>query len=375
MATLSLLTSRKSRADDPDLEKGEGSIKKTDSKADEKVEDEKAAAKLKGDPEDEDEEDEEEPRQPLHLLALPNELKLMLLNYLEFADIERLRRTCKEFRELANPRWIRTMYGEENLRRLLLGHCKVCLRHDPFRSTLLRADPSDPAYPLASYCLGCAVKQDDQRIRIGKRVQLASFDNVWVCRWCGLPITEGAAYGHEQFHRSCYKRYNDVLFYFFILGWVQLGLGTAGTAMSIRFYRNELLIFAPALTSFLLLWICLTILLFRGNRFRTYIFTLFIELAVLGLWIPPLYRLAKDIAVAKEPSKIDVGTLSVYAFNMLFRMVNVLGNIVLATEYDITLHDRPHMAPWRRFVNPLISGLIFWTYPQSLEQKYPPDYY
>ncbi len=236
-ATLSLLTSRKSRADDPDLEKAGEPASTEEGHADSQ----------KKVPIGRD--SSVEVRRPLHFLTLPNELKLMLLRYLDFADIERLRRTCKQLRELANPKWIRTMYGPDLLRTLLLGHCKLCLRYDPFRSNLLRARPGDEGFPLASKCIPCAVKQDDKRIRIGKRVQLASFENVWVCRWCGMPITEGAAYGHEQFHRRCYKRYNDVLFLFFILGWLQLGLGTTGAALSFRYYRDVTMVFAPALVS------------------------------------------------------------------------------------------------------------------------------
>ena len=55
----------------------------------------------------------------------------------------------------------------------------------------------------------------------------------------------------------------------------------------------------------------------------------------------------------------------------LFRLLNVLGNLPLWAEYDRSLHYLPKMPVWRRrLVNPLIDLLIFWTYPQSVEQKY-----
>jgi hypothetical protein len=59
----------------------------------------------------------------------------------------------------------------------------------------------------------------------------------------------------------------------------------------------------------------------------------------------------------------------------VFRLLNVIGNILLMFEYDLTKHHRPKIYVLRRvLVNPLLSGLIYWTYPQSAEQKYPPNY-
>ena len=188
-------------------------------------------------------------KRPLDLLTLPNELKLMLLRFLDFADIERLRRTCKQLRQLANPMSVRTMYGPLQLRNILLGHCKLCLHHDPLRARLLLANPSDRDYPFASRCIPCAVEQGDKRIRIGRKVTLGNYNTVWVCRWCGWPVTDRRAYGHDQFHRPCYKHYSNVLLSFFVLGWVQLGLGIAGAALSFRYYRHEVMVFAPALVS------------------------------------------------------------------------------------------------------------------------------
>jgi hypothetical protein len=58
----------------------------------------------------------------------------------------------------------------------------------------------------------------------------------------------------------------------------------------------------------------------------------------------------------------------------LFRALNVLGNAALVANYDVTTHHRPGQSWWRRWlVNPAMSFVIFWTYPQALEQKAPLD--
>lgn len=189
-----------------------------------------------------------EPR-PRHLLALPHEILLLIILRLDFADIVRLRKTCKALHSLASPQQIRRLFGPAQLRLQLLGHCKTCLLYDPFRSHLLQPTVADSGYPLSSRCLDCAVKDRDPRIRVGKRINLANLDTVWVCRWCGFPIVEGGAFGCEQMHRYCYKRYNDSLFFFFIIGWLQLGLGIVAAALAWRYFRNDILVFAPTVVS------------------------------------------------------------------------------------------------------------------------------
>ncbi|KAJ4288801.1 hypothetical protein N0V88_007128 [Collariella sp. IMI 366227] len=198
--------------------------------------------------------------QPLHLLTLP-EILLLILNRLPFADIVRLRRTCKQLRTFASPHQIRVLLGPDELRAQLLGHCKSCLRHDPFRSNLLQPTLADPGYPLASTCLDCAVRDRDPRIKVGKIINLANFDSVHV-----------------------------------------------------------LLVFAPTVTNFLLLWICLGFLILRGNRFRTYHWTLSLELVILGLWVAPVYHIAREIVQASSAgdtvSKATKATQAMFCLNM-----------------------------------------------------------
>ncbi|KAK0723324.1 hypothetical protein B0T26DRAFT_641452 [Lasiosphaeria miniovina] len=315
-------------------------------------------------------------KKQLHLLTLPPELQLMILRRLNFADIERLRRTCKQLRALASPSQIRTLMGPMQLQMQLLGHCKTCLLHDPFRSRLLLSSSSDPGYPLASRCIDCALQLGDPPIRVGRKIDLANYDNVWVCRWCGTPITECAAYGNEQFHRTCYKSYNDALFFFFVLGWLQLSLGIVGAALAFRYFRDAVLVFAPTLTSFLLLWVCLGFLVFRGNRRKTYHWTLFLELTILALWIPPVYYISTDIINFPENPvpRSTIAALVMFGLNMFFRLLNILGNVVLFCEYDMTRIHRPNVPRWRKASYPVFALLVFWTYPQALERKYPPDY-
>ncbi|KAL2166660.1 hypothetical protein VTG60DRAFT_2323 [Thermothelomyces hinnuleus] len=207
---------------------------------------------------------------PRHLLTLPPEILLMILQALDFADIVRLRETCMQLRALASPQQVRVLFGPDRVHSQLLRHCKTCLLYDPRRSRLLDSSPADPGYPLASCCLDCAVKARDPRIRMGKKVSLANLDTAWVCRWCGYLIVGGGASKCEQMHRACYSRYSRILSVYLVLGCLQFGLGIVAAALAWKYYRHEILVFAPTVTNFLLLWICLAFVSFRRIVRRTY---------------------------------------------------------------------------------------------------------
>lgn len=75
--------------------------------------------------------------------------------------------------------------------------------------------------------------------------------------------------------------------------------------------------------------------------------------------------------VSLKPAAVIIAFI---ALNILFRLGNVLGNIVLISEYDRTKHYVPRIPIWRRFMNPILTALIFWTYPQHAERRFAPDW-
>lgn len=71
-------------------------------------------------------------------------------------------------------------------------------------------------------------------------------------------------------------------------------------------------------------------------------------------------------------NKAPLATLIFVAFNMLFRLLNVLGNLLLLSGYDRTQHHLPRVPVLRRvFVNPILTGLLFWAYPQHIYRRFP----
>ncbi|KAK4455274.1 hypothetical protein QBC34DRAFT_66577 [Podospora aff. communis PSN243] len=311
---------------------------------------------------------------PLRLLALPDELLLQILTHLDFASLVHLRRTCHQLRALTSPHTLRTLLGPSAFQSLILTSCKTCLVTSPDGTNIVLASPDSPGYPLASQCVTCSLAAKDARLTIERRAPLGNFEVAHGCRWCGWPVVETRTgrYG-ENFHVQCAWEYQKRLFWFFVMGWVQLGLGVTGAAMAWRWFRGVVMVFGPTVASFLMLWVCIFSLIFRSKR-RVQV-TLFLETTILGLWIPPVYYLAKEMWLINNfrdypIPKSSIAALTMWALNMLFRLLNVLGNLILLSGYDMTRRHRPSPGIFRKMVHPVLSRLVFWTYPQSLERTW-----
>ncbi|KAH7213600.1 hypothetical protein BKA60DRAFT_522464 [Fusarium oxysporum] len=67
----------------------------------------------------------------------------------------------------------------------------------------------------------------------------------------------------------------------------------------------------------------------------------------------------------------DIATIFFIACNILFRFINALGNTLLVSEYKLWRRYMPNQSRPSRILNKVIAFLIFWTYPPSIEQKFP----
>lgn len=279
---------------------------------------------------------------PSRLLALPTELQFYVISYLGLSDLERLRRTCQYYRFLLSPEYVRALFGgQQGLASQLTGHCQDCL-DTPGRNALILQSKNPP---LSSKCFRCSVV--DGELSVGAKVPLANAGKAWVCRWCGWPVTEAHSWASEQFHVGCHDRYYRVLWVFLFLGFAQFSAGIVAAALSLMYFRDELVVFAPTLVScslfifssvhvlsgvertrssqdlnpqvnFILLWVCMAFLMLRGNRIRTYHWVGIVELVIMALWIPPVYAVARDLERHSGSTAYarSVAALAFFAVNM-----------------------------------------------------------
>ncbi|EEU43905.1 uncharacterized protein NECHADRAFT_29997 [Fusarium vanettenii 77-13-4] len=179
------------------------------------------------------------------LVKLPTELHMMIMEQLTFGQVESLRRTCRALRGRISKPVIREVFP--GIKFELLSTCYRCLCYDPLRDTLIRADESDARYPLASECLDCVAARGG--FMVGRRYTLGTWASVWVCRYCGYPVTSGAAWNEPEFHRACYRRFHWMLFYFFLVGIAQAFVTIIGSALCWGYYNKEKLVLAPTIVS------------------------------------------------------------------------------------------------------------------------------
>ncbi|KAF5260392.1 hypothetical protein FOXYS1_8963 [Fusarium oxysporum] len=265
------------------------------------------------------------------LLRLPAELQLMILQHLTFGEVESLRRTCRLLRHTINKPFIREVFP--SIKFELLSTCYRCLRYDALRDHLIHADESDARYPLANECLDCVSSRGG--FVVGRMYTLGTFATVCVCRYCGFPVTSDAAWKEYEFHRST--------------------ITIVAASLCWKYYKKEKLVLGPTVVNFLM---------------ACWVFCL--KMGILGLWIPPLTGVVRTMEKRSEGVRAaDIATIFFIACNILFRFINVLGNTLLVSEYKLWRRYMPNQSRPSRILNKVIAFLIFWTYPPSIEQKFP----
>jgi hypothetical protein len=302
------------------------------------------------------------------LLRLPAEIQILILQHLTFGQVESLRRTCRALRYNFSKPVIRFIFP--SIKFELLSTCYQCLAYDPERDSLVKADESDVRYPLANECIDCVASRGG--FSVGRTYTLASRSTVCVCRYCGFPVTSDAAWKEYEFHRKCYRRYRMVLLYYFLSGFAQGTITIVASALCWRYYKGRTMINAPTAINFLMSGWVFSLNMVRGIEVRTYHWSLLLEMGILGLWIPPLRDVISVMTQRGQgPQSSDIATVFFIGSNMIFRSLNILGNTFLAFEYQLWRRFQPKQSKLRRILNKVATFAVMWTYPPSIEQKFP----
>ncbi|KAG7118390.1 hypothetical protein HYQ44_005533 [Verticillium longisporum] len=335
------------------------------------------------------------------LLYLPMELQFLIGSHLDYGDLQNLRCTNKFYRQLIDINFVRTCLGSLATDYSLRFVCRSCLRYDGTGRRLLwplascaqpapsngevsddgasiEAPPAtsmtycpDPSVPLAANCADCAVRQG--QLCPGEYVLTEGGERkVRVCRWCGWPCTNDPAKEEywprsaRELHPRCAQIYQMVMVGYYILVCIRSGIAFVTYILLWRLFADNQVVVVPSVMAFLLMGLILLILWLRGREVRTYHIVGSLEFTILGLGIPPLYVMIREMQAEYDAGKVAAEVLLI--MHLIIRLINVLGNIVLFFEYDVTKHHAPGLSPLRRhLINPLIAGLVFWTSPRALE--------
>lgn len=225
---------------------------------------------------------------PRNLMNIPPELHMVILQCLDFDDIQELRRTCKYWHDFATPQMIKTVWGRDAFCDILTSHCKVCKRYCPKGSTRLLTTPLDPEYPLSARCVPCAMRSRDGTIRLGRPVLLGNSVESCVCRWCGWPVTEtetSRSTDHGQFHAACHLKYSLGQLVFCFAYWANLFNNIVAPSFCWYYFRSDKMVLVPTIIGALLFALCLFSTGFHLNRAAAHAGHLVMEIVLLGLWV------------------------------------------------------------------------------------------
>ncbi|CAI4220130.1 unnamed protein product [Parascedosporium putredinis] len=302
---------------------------------------------------------------------------VLIIGELDFADIQQLRLTSRFYHSLITKSLLKDMYGTA-LEGVILSHCHLCLRRDPGRNALLFADIDHPKYPFCSRCVDCAVRRNE--LVPGCRVAMGNYRSAWVCRWCGYPVLVSSAWNHAHFHKRCHAWYGTTLLAYLALGWLQFCIVIIGAALCLRYFRNDTLVLVPSILCLLFAPVPpILINIRRPTTDRNYHWSLAIELVLLGLWIAPTYAIASTAAAlpSSAVSKATAATLTFCVLNLLFRLLNTLGNLILLFEFRFWRRKKPDLplpvasppGSWPRSSFGLIPGPLSRSTPLPVQSR------
>ncbi|CAM1503214.1 Fc.00g079900.m01.CDS01 [Cosmosporella sp. VM-42] len=306
------------------------------------------------------------------LLSLPHELQIHICSYLTFRDLGCLRETSHYYESLITLNFLRLCFSSAVLDHKLLRICGRCFWNSPPPETLLWTEPEAMNERLRARCVSCAGKEGIFYPPSRILYVLDPFNAIrdWpshICRWCGRPTRIAAT-----FHARCRRKYRAFLIVYYVLLVARSLFTLASLSLALWYYHSEAIILAPVVFIFVLLGILLLFTIFRRHLTRTYHITGVLEVLLLCAFIPPtcFFALHLDEQIKGAPQGMTKICLIIYAVNMAIRFISILGNIVLYFEYDTTMSSTPHSSRERKLVNSFMLGLVCWTSPKSLLNRY-----
>ncbi|CRK30101.1 hypothetical protein BN1708_018424, partial [Verticillium longisporum] len=257
-----------------------------------------------------------------------------------------------------------------------------CLRtEDPVASsppTMLWAGVASADWPLASRCVVCAFKARD--LYVDEQITFADWTSAYVCRWCGMPVHVGQTSDYtsmqvNEFHVPCWDAYKRVHHRFLLLGLLSAGVAVLASASSMVLVPRNLKIVMPAVINLVLGLLVYVIMWFRTDKSRTFHFVAVIDVVIVAIWISSLVEFG---AMMRNDRTGTISTLDAVFLGMLpigiamiVRLLDIGGNIVLATDYRHWQRRIPSTGWVERTWRPVETFLVHFTWPKITEAEYP----
>ncbi|KAL7943796.1 hypothetical protein V8C42DRAFT_328468 [Trichoderma barbatum] len=312
------------------------------------------------------------PRQTLLscFLQLPPELQFKVLSYLDYGEIQRLRQTCRLFRESIDDSIMLSLFPM--LVEEMLGTCYICLTHKGTH-WMIKGNLAHQRFPMTSKCFDCIARRSG--FIVGQLYQLVCAESVFVCRWCGIPVSRQQ---HPEFHNSCYPKFKMLFVLHGCAGGMQWIVVIVGSALCWHYFRHQRMIMIPVVIAFIVAFWALILGMLRGAKMRTYHWSMLMEVIILALWIPPTYALIDGEIVHRAtsslhvPLRVTIVILVFVALNMMCRILNFLGHLIMFCGWKFWRRSKPGTGLLKRMVGMVFLMLVgIWADPKGFTQEYP----
>ncbi|PNP44178.1 hypothetical protein THARTR1_11069 [Trichoderma harzianum] len=250
------------------------------------------------------------PRQTVFscFLQLPPELQFKILGYLDYGETQRLRQTCRLFRDSINNEVMVSLFPR--IFDTMLRTCYICLKQTR-ESQIVLGNAAHARFPMTSKCFKCMARRSC--FRVGKIYTLGNSEVVYVCRWCGIPVTAEMGWNQPEYHIPCYQMYEMAIALHYTVGVVQWAVMLCGSGLCWHYIKRQRIATVPIIIAFFMAFWTSILNLVRGYAMRTYHWSMLTELIILALWIPPMYEVVDKSIVNRSTSDLQVSRSATYA--------------------------------------------------------------
>ncbi|KAI0903292.1 hypothetical protein F4824DRAFT_490160 [Ustulina deusta] len=232
------------------------------------------------------------------LLSLPLELHYLVIGHLDLESLLQLRRATRLYYHVITPDLVRRLFIRNDQASLSLAACCYECLCSPGLDRLV-VDETLPASSWRSVCFRCWSKRItvDYHINPWPVVRIANGDDGYICHFCNWPVvSNGHDDGVDRLHARCRARRRIVLLLWFVMAFLQFGIGVLCAVLAWTRYKHQNGILIPSSIDFVLAMVSVIIFTLRvcTNNERKYTRLLFTELLLTVFRIPPVAYSARS---------------------------------------------------------------------------------
>ncbi|KAI0389928.1 hypothetical protein F5Y17DRAFT_94846 [Xylariaceae sp. FL0594] len=252
------------------------------------------------------------------LLSLPLELHYIILQYLDLKSLLALRKTSRTYFRIITVDQVRQLFIRHGRASpCLTACCNQCLSTPGLDRLVI--DTSLDIHEWRSVCFRCWANRitQDYHLNPWPLIQIANGGEGYICQFCNWPVVHTGHDGDSgRLHAACRARRRLVLVLWFMMAFLQFGLGVICAVLAWTRYKRQVAIVIPSSIDFALAMLSVTVFGFRicTSNERTYARLLFVELILTVLRLPPVAYAAHTTIVFR----LQAGLLPKFSFGIFF---------------------------------------------------------